>query len=240
MDWYAEDFDEQLTSPTGWELCTTGTCGCTTTGGSSSSSSTSRCPSRTPRSNGTTLSAGRLETDGETLVATNDDAPVDDHGPLRSSCALVQCPVVVVHGTDDGIIPFADGARLAELTGGRLETLEGVGHLPQARQPVVINHLDPRVRQALQPTRQPEVHWRRSLDRPRRVLYLSSAIGLGHARRDLAIVRELRARRPDVQVDWLTQHPVTAFLRDAGERVHPASDHLVSESGHLEQRGRRA
>ncbi len=29
--------------------------------------------------------------------------------------------------------------------------------------------------------------------------------------------------RCDVQVDWLAQHPVTTFLADAGERVHPAS-----------------
>jgi predicted glycosyltransferase len=66
------------------------------------------------------------------------------------------------------------------------------------------------------------------------VLYLSSPIGLGHARRDLAITRELRLLHDDVQVDWLTQHPVTAFLDDAGEHVHPASAHLVSESAHIE------
>jgi predicted glycosyltransferase len=35
--------------------------------------------------------------------------------------------------------------------------------------------------------------WTRALRRPRRALYLSSPIGLGHARRDLAIARELRA-----------------------------------------------
>jgi len=175
-----------------------------------------------------------LDTDGETLVATN-DAPDDEPRRVKELSALVRCPVIVVHGTDDRIIPYANGVRLAELTGGRLETLEGVGHLPQARHPVVINHLIHDFANALKPTPQPEVRWRRSLDRPRRVLYLSSAIGLGHARRDLAIVRELRALRPDVQVDWLTQHPVTAFLRSAGERVHPASDHLASESGHLER-----
>ena len=31
--------------------------------------------------------------------------------------------------------------------------------------------------------------WTRALARPKRALYLSSAIGLGHARRDLAIAR---------------------------------------------------
>jgi predicted glycosyltransferase len=66
------------------------------------------------------------------------------------------------------------------------------------------------------------------------VLYLSSPIGLGHARRDLAIARELRAQCPDVEVDWLTQHPVTAFLESAGESVHPAARHLANESAHIE------
>jgi predicted glycosyltransferase len=66
------------------------------------------------------------------------------------------------------------------------------------------------------------------------VLYLSSPIGLGHARRDLAIVRALRSQRPDVVVDWLTQEPVASFLEAQGERVHPASAYLASESGHIE------
>jgi pimeloyl-ACP methyl ester carboxylesterase/predicted glycosyltransferase len=175
-----------------------------------------------------------MDTDGETLVATN-DAPSDDQRRVEELAALVRCPVVVVHGDDDRCIPYANGARLAELTGGRLETLEDVGHLPQARHPVLVNHLLHEFATSLEPTRHSEVRWRRSLDRPRRVLYLSSAIGLGHARRDLAIVRELRALRPDVHVEWLTQHPVTEFLRGAGEHVHPASDHLASESGHLER-----
>ncbi len=76
--------------------------------------------------------------------------------------------------------------------------------------------------------------WTRAGSRPRRALYLSSPIGLGHARRDLAIAQDLRALHPDLQIDWLTQHPVTRVLEDAGERVHPASAWLASESAHIE------
>ena len=65
------------------------------------------------------------------------------------------------------------------------------------------------------------------------VLYLSSPIGLGHARRDLAIAEELRRLVPDLEVDWLAQHPVTAVLEAAGETVHPASEWLASESAHV-------
>jgi predicted glycosyltransferase len=67
-----------------------------------------------------------------------------------------------------------------------------------------------------------------------RALFVSSPIGLGHAQRDVAIARELRALVPGLQVDWLAQDPVTRVLAQEGERVHPASVHLASESSHFE------
>ena len=74
--------------------------------------------------------------------------------------------------------------------------------------------------------------WTRALSRPRRALYISSPIGLGHAQRDVGIADELRVLHPDLQIDWLAQHPVTAVLEERGERIHPASAWLSSESGH--------
>ena len=53
-------------------------------------------------------------------------------------------------------------------------------------------------------------------------------------RRDQAIADELRKLHPDLEIDWLAQHPVTAFLAAKGERIHPASKELASESGHIE------
>ena len=76
--------------------------------------------------------------------------------------------------------------------------------------------------------------WTRALRRPKRSLYLSSPIGLGHAKRDVAIATELRRHHPDLQIDWLAQHPVTEVLARAGERVHPASAALLNESAHVE------
>ncbi|MEV5069098.1 alpha/beta hydrolase [Microbacterium sp. LMI12-1-1.1] len=76
--------------------------------------------------------------------------------------------------------------------------------------------------------------WVRAQRRPRKALFLSSPIGLGHARRDVAIAQELRRLHPDLQIDWLAQHPVTRVLADAGERVHPASALLANESAHIE------
>ncbi len=76
--------------------------------------------------------------------------------------------------------------------------------------------------------------WTRSRSRRPRVLYLRSPIGLGHARRDLAIARELRTRHPEIVIDWLAQDPVTRVLAGAGERIHPASPWLANESAHIE------
>jgi predicted glycosyltransferase len=141
----------------------------------------------------------------------------------------------VVHGDRDAIRPLAGAEALAELTNGRLVTIAGGGHGPHAREPVMVNRLiaDFVSRVTTSPARK-GVTWTRSLRREKRVLYLSSPIGLGHARRDLAIARELRALHPDAHIDWLAQHPVTELLDRTGERVHPASGHLANESAHIE------
>ena len=74
----------------------------------------------------------------------------------------------------------------------------------------------------------------RGRSRRKRALYISSPIGLGHAQRDAAIADELRKLHPDLEIDWLAQHPVTRVLEGRGERVHPASAYLANESSHIE------
>lgn len=151
----------------------------------------------------------------------------------ESWCRAITSPVLAIHGDRDLVSPTSRSERIAELTGGELVTLVGAGHIPLARDPVKVNHLvhDFARQVAGRPRRTPWTHARR---RPRKVLYLSSPIGLGHARRDLAIAQELRGLVDGVQVDWLAQHPVTRVLDAAGERVHPASRWLASESQHIE------
>src|SRR6187397_1430581 len=75
--------------------------------------------------------------------------------------------------------------------------------------------------------------WTRALSRRRRALYISSPIGLGHAQRDVAIADELRKLQPDLEIDWLAQSPVTDVLESRGERIHPLSAELASESAHI-------
>jgi predicted glycosyltransferase len=119
------------------------------------------------------------------------------------------------------------------LTGGDLVVIEGAGHLTLVREPVQVGRAIGRFveRSGDEPVRSHV--WTRGLERRKRVLYLSSPIGLGHARRDVAIAQALREQRPEVQIDWLAQHPVTTVLADEGETVHPASRWLASESAHV-------
>ena len=146
----------------------------------------------------------------------------------------VTCPVLVIHGREDRCQAFARGERVAEVTGGELLALEGAGHVPQGREPVIVNRAIREFADRFRPAPAARKTWTRSLNRPKRVLYVSSPIGLGHARRDLAIADELRTLRPGLEVHWLAQHPVTELLRRRSELIHPASAFLANESAHIE------
>jgi pimeloyl-ACP methyl ester carboxylesterase/predicted glycosyltransferase len=176
-----------------------------------------------------------LETDPETLIATRlgssaHGEPFSDPDRAAELATRVRCPVMVVHGDQDAIRPLANGATLAELTDGELVTLEGSGHAPHVRDPVKVNLL---LRDFVTPAPPPK-RWVRGKSRRKRALYVSSPIGLGHAQRDVAIAGELRKLHPDLEIDWLAQHPVTAVLEAHGERIHPASALLANESSHIE------
>jgi pimeloyl-ACP methyl ester carboxylesterase len=175
-----------------------------------------------------------LETTAETLLLTAPAVAAPTAEEAEAICRQVRCPVLVVHGDQDGIVPYETGVALAHWTGGQLVTIHGGGHAPTLRDPVLANVLIRDFAQSLRPRTTGRRSWTRGRDRRKRVLYVSSPIGLGHVRRDLAIADELRARQPDLEIDWLTQHPVTQVLEERGERVHPASRWLASESAHIE------
>ncbi len=170
-----------------------------------------------------------LETTPETLADTSRGIGSGGPEPFLARVDGVRCPTLVIHGDRDLVRPHAQGAALAARTGGALVTLEGAGHIPNARDPVRVNLL---LRDFICPP--PATRWSRALRRRKRALYVSSPIGLGHARRDVAIAEELRRLRPDLEIDWLAQHPLTKVLEARGERIHPASAQLASESGHFE------
>ncbi len=144
----------------------------------------------------------------------------------------IRCPVLMIHGDNDQLQPYARAKAVAEATGAELVTFPGGGHNLLGRFPakcnaLILDFLDrklgiPAPKKVAKPAK------------TKRALYLSSPIGLGHGRRDIAITRELRKLHPDLQVDWLAQDPVTRLLETSGERVHPLSSRLASETLHIE------
>ncbi|MEM1387991.1 MAG: alpha/beta fold hydrolase [Pseudomonadota bacterium] len=175
-----------------------------------------------------------LAGDGAMLAMTQD---ARNAGGVLIDEALyrrVACPDLLVVGDADEITAPQGSHRIAEITGGAVHVIEGGGHAIHARFPARFNTVMRDFLAAHLGTHKPQLESRRSPRPAKRVLYLSSPIGLGHARRDLAITNALRQRHPDLQVDWLAQDPVTRFLGANRERIHPASHLMANESAHIE------
>jgi pimeloyl-ACP methyl ester carboxylesterase/UDP:flavonoid glycosyltransferase YjiC (YdhE family) len=176
-----------------------------------------------------------MQTDAETMLCEA-DAPrqITDKAAATKLCRSLTCPVLVIGGDQDKIVPPERTRRIAELAGAELLVVEGGGHAPHVRYPVVVNHAirDFADRLVRRPPKRRA--WQAMHGRRRQALWVCSPIGLGHVQRDLAIARALRKRAPDLEIHWLAQPPVTEVVADAGEIVHPASSELASESAHWE------
>ena len=202
---------------------------------SSSSSSRRSSPSRTRPSRSRTASAGGSRRRRRRSIATPSSAPrLADDASVAGAAAARPLPgrssSTATRRRDHA--RTTRGAALAELTGGDARRARGLGPRPARARPGAGQPAAARLRRARQ--RRPR-RWRtRPRARRKRALYISSPIGLGHARRDVAIADELRKLHPDLEIDWLAQHPVTAVLEARGERIHPASAQLANESAHIE------
>ncbi|MGH8911413.1 MAG: glycosyltransferase, partial [Acidimicrobiia bacterium] len=170
----------------------------------------------------------------ETMALASDtEAPNASRQASLDLCRRISCPVLVLHGSDDRCQPPSRGQEVAELTRGRFVLIEGAGHLVAGREPVVVNNHISSFANEIEKAPVTSRTWTRGLNRRRRALYVSSPIGLGHARRDIAIADELGRIDPDLEIDWLAQDPVTAVLEAEGHTIHPASRWLASESAHF-------
>lgn len=145
----------------------------------------------------------------------------------------IRCPILMIHGEDDRIQPHARAEAVAAATGAQLVTIPGGGHNPLGRFPAKSNALIADFLDRTLGAAAPKPKARSARDK--KVLYLSSPIGLGHGRRDIAVARQLRQLHPNLEIDWLAQDPVSRLLQANGERLHPLSGRLASESRHFEQ-----
>ena len=219
--------------------------GCGTGAGSPSSSSPSCCPSRIRASSTRIAWAGSWRPARRRTCCSGTRRSRRPAGGDRGDPGQGDLPGAV-HPRPGGPLPAVGTRRTGgrRRPGGELLLLDGAGHLPQAREPVVVNRADPGLRRPLPALRRGRVGPAR-LDQAAEPAQASCStcprpIGLGHVRRDLAIADELRKLRPDLEVHWLAQHPVTELLRERSELIHPASAFLASESGAHRDRGGRA
>jgi pimeloyl-ACP methyl ester carboxylesterase len=173
-----------------------------------------------------------VETDGEVMIATMEASGEGDLVMDEAAYRRISCPVLLIHGDQDACAPPEASRIVAEVTGCELAIIPGAGHAPHARFPAKVNTMMRDFLAKHLGTWKPQR--RRRSGHAKKALYLSSPIGLGHGRRDLAISRELRRLHSDLQVDWLAQDPVTRFLKANDERIHPASAKLANESAHIE------
>ena len=168
-------------------------------------------------------------TDGDTTAMGRNGWLGND---VREAARAVRCPTLVIHGDQDRIVPFAQAETIMQcLPGARLLTVAGGGHLMVARDPVAFA----RVLRGFVGAHAPTSTWVRAMARKRRALFISSAIGLGHVQRDLAIARAMRAQEPELEIDWFTVQPASTYLEREGERVHPICARLANESRHFER-----
>lgn len=174
-------------------------------------------------------------TNGQILAASMKAPYSTDFDLNEAAYKRITSPMLVIHGRLDPIAPVAASEKIAELTGCEIAIFDDAGHAPHARFPARANALvrDFLVKN-LEPLQTVSPVNCRGVKAPKRALYLSSPIGLGHARRDIAITRELRKLHPGLQMDWLAQDPVTRLLDACGETIHPGSTRLASETQHIE------
>ena len=171
-----------------------------------------------------------LETNAEILIKTVEDSAVPE---LAELLARIECPTLILHGSEDrGFTRERAEVLQHAIPGSQLIELEGCGHTPLGRDPVKTNLL---LHEFFGPARPPQRTWQRAMTRRRkRALFVSSPIGLGHVQRDLAIADALRQLEPNLDIEWLTQEPVTTVLQRRGEPLHQMSTYLAGESSHVE------
>jgi pimeloyl-ACP methyl ester carboxylesterase len=83
-----------------------------------------------------------LETDPETIVRGLDAEWTNDRETVLRLGAQVRCPILVIQGSQDAVVGPARGAAVAgAIPRAQLLTLEGSGHAPHLRDPVMTNLL---------------------------------------------------------------------------------------------------
>jgi pimeloyl-ACP methyl ester carboxylesterase len=154
------------------------------------------------------------------------------HSNVDAVLENLDLPVLIFAGQIDKVVlPSASEYLHQKIRGSRFIPIDQAGHVFARTWPQVgrhiLNFLKPETTLPAPETMQAAA----------RILWISSPIGLGHVKRDLAIADEMRKQKPDLRIDWLAVDPVKTFLENNGERIHPMSEFMWDESGHFEMHG---
>ena len=176
----------------------------------------SSSPSRTRPSHTRTAVRNALASDGKVIAMAREGWLGHD---LRPMARRIRCPTLVIHGDEDGRVPASQRRGHREPGAGRAPAHHRRRRAPdhgarsRALSPSVCDFL-------LQPPQRRG--WVRGMARKRRALFISSAIGLGHVQRDLAIAREMRdASGPTWRSTGSPSIRPPRYLEREGERLHP-------------------
>jgi pimeloyl-ACP methyl ester carboxylesterase len=83
-----------------------------------------------------------LETDARTILRGMDAKWTNDRDSALRLCGHVSCPTLVIQGSADAVVgPTRGAAVAAAIPDAQLITLDGCGHAPHLRHPVVVNLL---------------------------------------------------------------------------------------------------
>jgi pimeloyl-ACP methyl ester carboxylesterase len=83
-----------------------------------------------------------LQTDPQTILRGMDAQWTNDRESVLRLCAQLRCPTLVIQGSEDAVVGPARGAAVAAaMPRAQLITLEGCGHAPHLRDPVITNLL---------------------------------------------------------------------------------------------------
>ncbi|CAN5480638.1 hypothetical protein BH23CHL2_BH23CHL2_35070 [soil metagenome] len=176
------------------------------------------------------LTEWTFDADPEHLIASC--VELTEHDP-NDYFEKIRCPTLIIHGQCDPSVPIETGQRVHDaIPHSEMVNFEDNGHVPTARDPVRANLM---IHDFIGRNEPKQRTWRRAMARTtKRALFVSSPIGLGHAQRDVAIAKALREIVPNLEIDWLAQHPVTTVLEANGECIHSLSNQLAGESPHIE------
>ena len=83
-----------------------------------------------------------LQTDPQTILRGMDAEWTNDRENAFRFCARIRCPTLIIQGSEDAVVGPARGAAVADaIPHAQLITLEGCGHAPHLREPVITNLL---------------------------------------------------------------------------------------------------